>query len=231
MARGKNTRCRVTEGYATRIVRLRICDVRSSDTVSDKIIELLASIGGHFRYFILEFWYRDDGFRGIAVKKIETGAGETQNEEDRIMTTKLDDYNWAGSRVIDIGEINYGFDIYLVRDPITELQQCISTKRFFEGIVLATSYYQVLAVDKIIRYLKKKKKSVDVEKIKRMQLSEIIFFLYCHDIISESENTQMIEVNKYRNEVVHFLIKKIDPEIATKLIEYSIDCWKLLFPK
>lgn len=148
------------------------------------------------------------------------------------MSTRLEDYSWAGSRVIDIKEMNYGFDGYfIVTDPIAELKQCISTNRFFEGLVLATSYYQVLAVDKIIRYLKKKKKSVDVEKIRRMQVSEILFFLYCHDIISESENTQMIEVNKYRNEVVHFLIKKIDPVIVTKLIEHSIECWGELAQK
>ena len=119
----------------------------------------------------------------------------------------------------------FSINVILTHPPVDELKASIKSERWFEGIVLATSYYEVFANEKINEYLKSKGKNIESKRIEKMNLQHILVFLYSHDIINESDYSQMIELNNYRNYVVHRLINKIDTKKSKQLIEHGIDCW------
>lgn len=108
---------------------------------------------------------------------------------------------------------------------VEELENSIKNQRWFEGIVLSASYYESLAVEKIDQYLKSKGKSIDVKKFKRFYLHRLLIFLYSHSMIAEKEYSQMIELNKTRDKIVHREEQSIDPIYAEKLIRHGINCF------
>ncbi len=122
--------------------------------------------------------------------------------------------------------------LVLARSPVDELNDSIKNGRWFEGLVLVTSYYEILAVEQINSFLKSQGKEIDSERFGRLGFERLLIFLYSHDIIDKKDYDQLIQLNTYRNRVVHHLVnKKIDIARAEMEIRHGIECWKRLFAK
>jgi len=118
----------------------------------------------------------------------------------------------------------FHLDALLTYAPLSPLMDAIAHARWFEGVVLATSFYEVEAVEKIKQYFRKNEKNIDPNRIENMSLSTLIVLLYSYGLITEKDYTRMHELNGFRRKVVHKFVDKINPNEAEKNIKTGIDC-------
>jgi len=120
---------------------------------------------------------------------------------------------------------------------IDELKQLIDEKRYFEGLILSIAYYETLAMDKLIKFLKSNKfdEHISIEDFERYNNSfaRKIELLYLLKIIDKKHYNNINRVNGYRNDLVHHKIKSIAIWDRTYivLIRHAILCYKELLKK
>ena len=112
-----------------------------------------------------------------------------------------------------------------IRDPITVLTECIEQREWFKGIVLSTAFFEGMRRKVLLDHFKGRMCPERIEHLR--SLEQIIMFLYASGIIDQSTYSKMIEVNKFRNNLVHlepFTEPKLQPRAAEKTIEKAISC-------
>jgi hypothetical protein len=120
--------------------------------------------------------------------------------------------------------LEFKIKVILKHPPIEELKEALASKRYFEGLVLSTSYYEITAIDKIKQFLEKKELNISINNFGRIGLSQILVFLYSHKLINHNDYCHMNELIGYRNKIVHREANKIDEKDAIRLINDGIIC-------
>jgi len=119
-----------------------------------------------------------------------------------------------------------------IRDPTDVLRECIKKREWFKGVVLSTTFFEGIGKRLLIEYFKNK---VGSEKFERVRSTEqIIIFLYISEIIDQKTYCKMMEVNKFRNDIVHievFAEPRLNPRKARRIIKKAIACLKTLIEK
>ena len=119
-----------------------------------------------------------------------------------------------------------------IRDPRDVLRECIKKREWFKGVVLSTTFFEGIGKRLLIEYFKNK---VGSDKFERVRSTEqIIIFLYVSEIIDPKTYCKMMEVNKFRNDIVHmevFAEPRLKPKKARKMIKKAIACLETLIEK
>jgi len=113
-------------------------------------------------------------------------------------------------------------------DPIISLEECLKRKEWFKGVILSTTFFEAIGKRVLVDALKDKIKQ---NKLENLRLEQVIMFLFSIGKIEQSTYSKMMEVKKFRNNLVHldpFTIPKIQPKKAKKMIETAIECMSLL---
>jgi len=136
-----------------------------------------------------------------------------------------------GGKFFDaIGKLLVGYLLakWGIADPIIELEECIERKEWFKGIVLSTTFFEAIGKRVLMDALKDK---IPSNRLENLRLEQVIIFLFSIEKIDQSMYSKMMEVRKFRNNLVHldpFKKPKIQPQIAKKMMENAIDCISLL---
>ena len=131
----------------------------------------------------------------------------------------------------EIKEKEFVFEYYLILETdyaIEQLTNSLNNQRWFEGIVLAASFYKLIAIDKIQQHLKVKNIPLDAANYKRIGLKALIIFLYGLGVICKKEYDIMINFTSKRNKIVDGDVNTITPEEGNNLINDGIYCLKSL---
>lgn len=115
------------------------------------------------------------------------------------------------------------------KHPIIILETCIDNKEWFKGIVLSTAFFEGVGRLVLEESLEGK---IELRRLKFCSLDQIILLLFSSGHIDQKTYTQMMEVKKYRNKIVHIELYKhvkIEPDLAEKKISKAIKCIKVLF--
>jgi hypothetical protein len=119
-----------------------------------------------------------------------------------------------------------------IRLPADVLKDCIRQKEWFKGVVLSTTFFEI--VGKMILSLKFKEE-IRSEKFERLQsVDQIIMLLFVSGVIDQPIYCKMIEVNSFRNDMVHIETltePKLNPKEAEQTINKAINCLELLMKK
>ena len=123
--------------------------------------------------------------------------------------------------------------IWEVANPIQKLEKCIKDKEWFKGIVLSTAFFEGVGTIVLSTHFKG---HIAPEKIEHIRsLDQIILLLYASEIIDQSTYSKMIEVNQFRNNLVHIkpfaIPQKIQPKKAKRIIKKAIVCLEALMEK
>lgn len=117
-----------------------------------------------------------------------------------------------------------------LKDPIEVLEDCIKHGEWFKGIVLSTTFIEGVGKMVLVSHFKG---TISEEKINGIRSVErSIIFLYASKIIDQPTYTKMIEVNEYRNDIVHiepFTEPYLEPKEAERIIRKAISCLEALF--
>jgi hypothetical protein len=138
---------------------------------------------------------------------------------------------WPGGSATDHVEGDAFPITILPFSPIGIIQEHVGNHRWFEGLVLATSYFEMIGEEKIYEFLNSEGKNVSKEILGRINLKSLIVLLFSHGLINQIDYGKMSALNTYRNNVVHRLEDEIDTVRAENLINDGINCIKNLIEK
>lgn len=115
-----------------------------------------------------------------------------------------------------------------LRSPIEVLRDCIKQKEWFKGIVLSTAFFEGVGERLLSAHFKE---TISPDKIENLRsVEKIIILLFASGIIDQPIYTKMIEVNDFRNDIVHLRTleaptdPKLQPKKAERIIEKAIAC-------
>jgi hypothetical protein len=131
----------------------------------------------------------------------------------------------------EINENEFVFEYHILLETdyaIEKLTDSLNNQRWFEGIVLAASYYKLIALDKLQQHLKEKNIPFDATNYKRIGLKALIIFLYGLGVICKNEYNIMINFTSKRNKIADGDVNIITPEEGKNLINDGIYCLKSL---
>lgn len=119
---------------------------------------------------------------------------------------------------------------FVLLDPVTDLKQAISRRAWFEGIVIATTYFEWLGIRKLKNYFESEGITIGSNRIERLNLGELIVFLYGCSIIDYDTYTKMFKVKHIRDDLVHQPEAKyeLQDRDAERLIKKALECVKAL---
>jgi len=120
-----------------------------------------------------------------------------------------------------------------ISDPIQVLRKCIKDKKWFEGIVLSTTFFEGVGTGVLKAHFQNR---IDAKKFERIRsVEQIIVLLHASGIIKEPTYSKMVEVNKFRNSMVHFELStpqpQLEPKEAKRIIQKAISCLGILYKK
>lgn len=119
-----------------------------------------------------------------------------------------------------------------ISSPILILKNCIRHEEWFKGVVLSTAFLEGIGVRVLSGHFKG---NIAPEKFEHIRsVAQIIVLLYASGIINQSTYSKMIEVNEFRNDLVHiepYTPQRMKPEKAKKIIKKAITCLKVLLEK
>jgi len=119
-----------------------------------------------------------------------------------------------------------------ITDPIQILQKCIKDEEWFKGVVLSTAIFEGVGIRMLSNYFKDQITPEKFEHIRSME--QIIVLLYVSKIIDQPTYSKMIEVNKFRNTLVHYnpyTPQLLQPKEAKEIIKKAMSCLKALIEK
>jgi hypothetical protein len=99
----------------------------------------------------------------------------------------------------------------LIINPVPEVEDALKKGDHFRAVALlhaVLEYYGKLPIDK---RLESEKRSIDWNKIERLHLFQVALFVYALGIVSQSCYTALIQLNKFRNDLLHI---KMQPSFA-----------------
>lgn len=122
---------------------------------------------------------------------------------------------------------------WAISDPVQILRQCIKDEEWFRGIVLSTAFFEGIGKAILQGHFHDR---IASEKFKHIQsVDRIILLLYVSGRIKQPTYSKMVEVNRFRNAVVHFPLgtpqEPLEPEEAKRIIQKAISCLKILIRK
>lgn len=122
---------------------------------------------------------------------------------------------------------------WAISDPVQVLRQCIKDEEWFRGIVLSTAFFEGIGKAILQGHFQDR---IASKKFKHIQsVDRIILLLYVSGRIKKPTYSKMVEVNKFRNAVVHFPLgtpqEPLEPEEAKRIIHKAISCLKILIKK
>lgn len=142
-----------------------------------------------------------------------TRDSETDDLSDRLLERSLDD-------LFDRIGRDWG-----IPNPTDVLRECVEKKEWFKGIVLSATFLEGIGSRVLSLHFARQ---IREEKIERLQLNLIIVLLYASRIIDHSTYSKMVEINQYRNDIVHTKEPFSEPEPrakdAKRIIEMAITC-------
>ena len=134
----------------------------------------------------------------------------------------------AIAEIIKAFLLNYLLNKWGIIDPIITLEECIKRKEWFKGVVLSTTFFESIGKRVLVDALKDK---IHPNRLENLRLEQVIMFLFSIGKIEQSTYSKMMDVKKFRNNLVHldpFTIPKIQAENAKKMIETATECISLL---
>lgn len=108
------------------------------------------------------------------------------------------------------------------------LGECIKNREWFKGVVLSTAFLEVIGMGLLQSHFSGK---IKPERIEHLRFEQMVMLLYASEIIEQPIYSKMIEVNQFRNDIVHFktlLPPKLPPKKAEANIKKAVTCLKPL---
>ena len=131
-----------------------------------------------------------------------------------------------GKEVV-VHDKGFGIDAILVHKPRTSILEALRKEDWFKGIILSATYFEHFGLEKLKEYYQGK---ITPEKLNRLNLEQIILFLFGSGIIDQATYTKMIEIKDARNELVHepWANVTLTENRGKVLIRKAIECLKAL---
>jgi hypothetical protein len=115
-----------------------------------------------------------------------------------------------------------------IPDPISLLQDIIKRKDWFTGLIMSATFFEHFGISRLKEYFHSKGINIGSDRIERLDLGEIIMFLYGCGLIDQPTYTKMFEIKKKRDELVHqkkeMPIFEIKEKEGENLVKNAIEC-------
>jgi hypothetical protein len=121
-----------------------------------------------------------------------------------------------------IKELNGLKSFFVHIDHLKEVSDAISNHEYFTAFSLCVSLYQSYAKQILISYIENKGLSFDTKKLDKLSLDSLIIMLYTNGLIADGIYSDMISVNRCRNNQIHFYLDKLLSEDTLKEIDDNI---------
>lgn len=120
---------------------------------------------------------------------------------------------------------------WAIRDPVQILRDRIEEEKWFEGVVLSTAFFEGVGIGVLKSHFQGKVASEKIDRIRSVE--QIIFLLYASGMIKQPTYSKMLEVNDFRNGLVHFPLgtprQPLEPKEAKRIIQKAIGCLRILY--
>jgi len=107
-------------------------------------------------------------------------------------------------------------------DPRQEILDALSDHDYFKAFALCSTVYEFLAKNILIYHFKRIDLTVNDGRIQNLGLDTAITMLYTHKLIDQSIYSDMVSVNKVRNNFIHFHLLQAIPKKHFRYIVQNI---------
>ncbi|UCH32421.1 MAG: hypothetical protein JSV05_03315 [Candidatus Bathyarchaeota archaeon] len=119
---------------------------------------------------------------------------------------------------------------WAIENPVQVLKDCIEKKEWFKGIVLSTAFFEGLGIAILKDQFRDKIAPKNFDRMRSVQ--QIIILLFASGLIRQHTYSKMLEVNEFRNNLVHFPFgapqQPLKAKEAQRIIRKAISCLKIL---